>query len=121
MIRLLKADLYKMFRMPSFWVTTLIAWAYNTFFNCAGFYTSLRDAKRAYEVTGSIINLKSFVPECAVFSINISVTFLAVFVIIFAAAEFSTGTIKNVATKGFMREEIYFSKFQKRNIHHFSQ
>ena len=113
MIRLLKADIYKMFRMPSFWITTLVAWGISFINNQSVFYENLKALNDlgSSEVLTNLTSLPSLVPTWAYYSTANSFFYLSIFVIMFAVADFSTGTIKNIATKGFLREEIYFSKF----------
>lgn len=96
MTRLLKTDLYKMFKMTSFWVLTLIT-AVLTFLNVFIVYKAgLGGYTAGSALIGSVQSCKLM---------------LIIFVVIFAVTDFSSGTIKNIASKGFSRISMYLSKF----------
>ncbi len=105
MINILKVDLYKMFKTKSFYVIGIILIT----FSALNAYMYARITLDANEKIG--ISLDSF-NFFTVFMQIISslVIYMTLFVVLFMVSEFSNGTIKNIATKGYLRESIYFSK-----------
>lgn len=104
MINILKVDLYKMFKAKSFYVIGIILAA----FSALNAYAFAKISLDANEELLMLINSNFFV----VFMQNVDsvVTYVTLFVVLFMVSEFSNGTIKNIATKGYLRESIYFSK-----------
>lgn len=105
MINILKVDLYKMFKAKSFYVIGIILAA----FSALNAYMYARITLDANEKIGMFLGSFNFFK---VFTENISsvVIYMTLFVVLFTVSEFSNGTIKNIATKGYLRESIYFSK-----------
>ncbi len=104
MINILKVDLYKMFKTKSFYVIGIILAVFS--------------ALNAYMYARMILDEKIgtfphfYISFFKVFTENISsvAIYMTLFVVLFTVSEFSNGTIKNIATKGYLRESIYFSK-----------
>ncbi|MDQ5983234.1 MAG: ABC transporter permease subunit [Eubacteriales bacterium SKADARSKE-1] len=118
MSKLLKVDFYKMFKTKSFYIIGIILLSFTTLIAIT---TSLLCVD-AYQNIG---NFTSDLGETAIdasvifpgiFSTIAStlssiVTYTSIFMIMFMCSEFSYGTIKNIASKGYRRESIYLSKF----------
>ncbi len=104
MINILKVDLYKMFKAKSFYVIGIILAAFSAL-NAYAFAKIFLDAN---EELLMLINSNFFVVFMQ--NVNSVVTYVTLFVVLFMVSEFSNGTIKNIATKGYLRESIYFSK-----------
>lgn len=110
MSRLLKADLYRLFRSKSFYVCTLVL----TLLLCASAYlvdwtyTLQENAQVSIQTTNLLQDGISY--GLWVFSGGDSHIFMAIFIAIFIASEFSHGTMKNIVSKGFPRYQIYLSK-----------
>ena len=104
MINILKVDLYKMFKAKSFYVIGIILAA----FSALNAYAFAKISLDANEELLMLINSNFFVVFMQ--NVNSVVTYVTLFVVLFMVSEFSNGTIKNIATKGYLRESIYFSK-----------
>lgn len=104
MINILKVDLYKMFKAKSFYVIGIILAA----FSALNAYAFAEISLDANEELLMLINSNFFVVFMQ--NVNSVVTYVTLFVVLFMVSEFSNGTIKNIATKGYLRESIYFSK-----------
>ena len=114
MKNLLAIDFYKLFRTKSFYVISAILLALTVFSSaivCSGF---LRTYEENLLNFGNTVGLGSMLGIAwnIVFSnfSNIGI-FIAIMSILFTCSEFSFGTIKNIASKGYKRAEIYLSKF----------
>lgn len=111
MINILKTDFYKAFRTTSFWVILIINILYTVFFSFCLFVSYLFILE-SHELTDimfdtTIPNFFQSVP-----SILTGSTFLiGIFAIMFFTSDFTYGTIKNIASKGYRRAYIYLSKF----------
>lgn len=110
MINILKTDFYKAFRSVSFWVISVLNVLFVLFssFLMFSIYTTALDEPSDF----SEIILQNFLPFFEFIPQFISqCTFLiGIFAVMFAVSEFSYGTIKNIASKGYRREFIYLSK-----------
>lgn len=104
MINILKVDLYKMFKAKSFYVIGIILAA----FSALNAYAFAKISLDANEKLLMLVNSNFFVVFMQ--NVNSVVTYVTLFVVLFMVSEFSNGTIKNIATKGYLRESIYFSK-----------
>lgn len=110
MTKLLKVDFYKMFKAKSFYVIGAILTALAAI-------NSYLYAK----ITLDALNESSFLSSLGLNTVNLYSSFfgnvrsvilyISIFVVLFICSEFSNGTIKNIATKGYHRESIYLSKF----------
>ena len=108
MLSLLKVDFYKMFRTKSFYIIGLILSvlsALNSYFYAKMVLDSVNNA-------GNFVSYLTVDVFSAIFS-NLEgvITYISLFAVLFMCVEFSNGTIKNIATKGYYRESIYLSKF----------
>ena len=95
---LLKSDFYKLSKMKSFPICLLISIALAVGTICLIEFASVGEV----EIVGSECLLSSFVGDARFF--------IPIVVSIFAASEFGFGTIKNIASRGFGRMNIYWSK-----------
>lgn len=98
---LLKSDFYKLSKMKSFPICLLIVVALTVG------SVFIQDYSAQFLGEGIVYNgsnqlLSTFAGDCKIF--------IAIVVSIFAASEFGFGTIKNIASRGFSRISIYFSK-----------
>jgi len=109
MTNLLKIDFYKMFKAKSFYVIGLIltALAATNSYLYAKMELDYIENIGMFSIPGFSMNFfSSFFTN-----VQSEITYISVFVILFMCSEFSNGTIKNIATKGYKRESIYLSKF----------
>lgn len=112
MLNVLKIDFYKAFRTVSFWVISFLN-VFSVFFaSFTQFSIYLSALDNSSEFSDYILN-SLVVPFFEFFPRFIfNCTFLVgIFAVMFAVSEFSYGTIKNIASKGYRREFIYLSKF----------
>lgn len=107
MLNILKTDFYKAFRTSSFWVISVLSICSSLLLSISVFwlYTDPEFLEAAQQ--SQILNFFNTFP-----SILFGCTFLMlIFAIMFSVSDFSYGTIKNIASKGYRREYIFFSKF----------
>lgn len=97
---LLRSDFYKLSKMKSFPICLLIALALAVGSIFMLDYTAQFVDMGTYNASNTM--LSTFAGDSKIF--------IAIVVSIFAASEFGFGTIKNVASRGFSRIGIYFSK-----------
>lgn len=109
MIKILKTDFFKAVRTPSFWVISLLCVLFSFIVSFSLFFVytipeiSQEFAQNQLFTPNFFSSFLSVVTEC---------TFLVgIFTLMFSVSDFSFGTIKNLASKGYPREFIYFSKF----------
>lgn len=109
MLRLIKSDFYKLFRMKSFYICGIIAAV------LAGLGIFALDAmdKMQYAMYGLE---DMFTSQCTgIYSLTMGISsatlFTTIIVSMFTASEFNFGTIKNIASTGGSRVGIYFSKY----------
>lgn len=111
MLNVLKIDFYKAFRSISFWVISVLNILFVVFSSFLMFSIYVTALNEPSEFSDIILQnvfpffkfVPQFIPQC---------TFLiGIFAVMFAVSEFSYGTIKNIASKGYRREFIYLSKF----------
>lgn len=114
MLNLLKLDLYKMFRQKSFYIIGIISIIFSAFisFMWARNEVAIYFASIKYNMTfdGMAFNTHIFEKIMLETLKNLPVYMPAIFAILFVCSEFSTGTIKNVLTRGLSREKILISK-----------
>lgn len=111
MLNVLKIDFYKAFRTVSFWVISVLNILFVVFSSFLMFSIYVTALNEPSEFSDIILQnvlpffkfIPQFIPQC---------TFLiGIFAVMLAVSEFSYGTIKNIASKGYRREFIYLSKF----------
>lgn len=119
MANLIKSNLYKLFKRKSLYIFSMIY----TALSCMSiFILKIADEIRnktagasedmAIKVEGRLSNFNDGLSLGVEFIVNgEALIFLAVFTAMFIAAEFTHGTIKNIASKGFKRKKIYKSIF----------
>jgi ABC-2 type transport system permease protein len=125
MINLLRAEIYKLLKSKAFYICCLICIAGTLI---VGFtYDFLQKnmtpemLEQIYDTSNSGFNASvpsNLFPDTMdgqfmlsqAFAGNTLQLILAVFVSLFVASEFTTGTIKNMVAKGFSRWKIYFAK-----------
>lgn len=112
MLRLLRSDLYRLFRSKAFYICTGIAtflvvisiiimnWSYGVI-----------SSNNAGTVTVSIPFKDGISYGLSIFSGGDVHLFMAIFIAVFITADFTHGTMKNVVSKGFDRLKIYLSKY----------
>jgi len=114
MLRLLSVDFYKILRAKFFYITlaillglAILSVATNTsiIVKAADSPQGFLDAKELAEFGRGLFWSHIYS------SLSLLSTFVSILAILFFNTEFSYGTIKNIATKGYRREEIYLSKF----------
>lgn len=109
MINLLKVDFYKMFKARSFYVIgailTILAVS-NSYLYAKLVLNTINESGMSSFAGFNLGFFNSFFANVQSVYVSISI-----FVVLFMCSEFSNGTIKNIATKGYRRENIYLSKF----------
>lgn len=110
MSNLLKSDFYKLFKTKSFFVCCIIS----VVLAVASVFILDADAKVSQQsvtagVGGASANLSAAAMLPGSFSGN-GTLFASIVISIIVASEFGFGTIKNIASRGFSRTKIYFSK-----------
>lgn len=115
MSNLLKIDFYKMFKTKSFYIIGIILLAITAMLAVLASLTYVDTyqklaanlgpdaAYNALEGNGVFLIIAN--------SLSGILTYVSIFTIMFMCSEFSFGTIKNIASKGYRRENIYLSKF----------
>lgn len=114
MLNILRTDIYKAIRTASFWVTlglTIVSSMISSFVLFKVFSLIVGspefDIGLELEQGASLPNffqsVSEVMPEC--------LFLIGIFAVMFAISDFSHGTIKNIASKGYHREYIYLSKF----------
>lgn len=122
MLSLIKIDLYKLFRSKAFYITGIIA----AFFAAAIAFTStsgylagyefyLKDIESLKENPQFAFGYEPKMQSSSIFyillqSLPILYLLISIFIILFFCSEFSNGTMKNIASKGYSRVSIYLSK-----------
>lgn len=109
MVRLIKSDLYKLFRMKSFYILGLIA-AVLTVLNIFLLNFADRMQYALYGIEDMFIS-----PYTGVYSFGVGLPTATLFIIIlvsmFVQSEFKFGTMKNIVAAGYDRVCVYLSKF----------
>ena len=115
MINLLKAELYKLQKSRSFWVSgaLIVLFAVSIYL----FYVLLRDGMiNGMDQEGAVI--QGELPALGILDIlrqifanRNAVIFATIFVSLFVLGDYSSGAVKNFEGKGLRREEIYLAKF----------
>lgn len=114
MIRLLRADFYRLFKSKSFYICTIIAmvlvsgsaflmeWSYRMMASSPDLSVSAAGAYSIFQ-DGITYGLQ-------VFYGGNSLLYIAIITAIFVTSEFAFGTMKNAVSKGFPKQQIYLSK-----------
>lgn len=121
MINLIKADFYKLFRSKGFYICTIlsIAFALITLFSTNFTYNTIENlvnadtSPEAQESFSAFLetkpNMVNMLPDS--FKGVFLFTFISIAISLFVASDFSTGVMKNIASKVSKREYIFLSKF----------
>ena len=104
--RLLCVDFYKIFRTKFFYVVSLILVGFNVLISVTSVLAGLRNYEKF-----AFFESKSGAWSVTYANFSNIALLLAILSVLFLCSEFSHGTMKNIATKGFPREFIYLSKF----------
>lgn len=104
--KLLAVDFYKIFRTKFFYVVSLVLVAFDVIVSVVNTLASVGN----YELFSTHVS-KSGAWVIAYSNFSNVCLLLTILTILFFCSEFSSGTMKNIATKGFPREFIYLSKF----------
>ena len=109
MLRLIKSDFYKLFRMKSFYICGIIA----ALLSGLGIFSLNALDKSQYAFYGLEDMFVSQYTGIYALTIGISsaTLFITIMVSMFAPGEFKYGTIKNIVSRGIGRTKIYFSKY----------
>lgn len=115
MINLLNAELYKLRKSRSFWVSGILMALFTV--SIYVFYVLLRDGMiSGMEAEGAVA--RGELPTLGIldmlrqlFANRNAVIFVTVFVSLFVLGDYSSGAVKNFEGKGLRREEIYLAKF----------
>ncbi len=116
MSQLLKLEFRKLFQMKSFYITTLISIALAV---VSVLLTNLtaNAMKQLAEAGDVTISVQTFAGIDSVYATQTSVAngmavmLCGIFSAIFACEDFSSGTIKNIYSKGYSRTSIFFAKY----------
>lgn len=124
MTNLLKSDFYKLLKSKHLYICIIISIAitimslFSTNFTYNYMEQMLNDESMSLEVQEiqenyNFVNIKpNVVNQIPKFFANeLIFTLIAISISMFCTADFKSGTIKNIASKGFRRENIYLSKF----------
>ena len=112
MINLLKADIYKLFKGKAIYVCSVLSavlmaiYLFTEYFRNIETLNSVPEEFKMYVNNG--FSAVMFIPYTFISSVMILLIIVVTIVVVF---DFSNGTIKNYASKGFKREKIYLSKF----------
>lgn len=125
MINLLRSEIYKLFKSKAFYVcciicvvgTAIVAFTYD-FMQKNITPEMLEQMKSASSSGANISNTEGLLTQkfngqillSQAFAQNTLQIVLAVFISLFVASEFTTGTIKNIVSKGFSRFKVYSAK-----------
>ncbi len=101
MSRILKFELYKLFRQKSFYVCTVITAA---LIIISALSTNTLSGTEGFDMTGWIFAAKA--PGNGQFQLMISI-----FTALFICEDFDQNTMKNIISKGYGREQIYIGKY----------
>lgn len=106
MLNILKTDFYKAFRTPSFWVISVITILYSALTSFS-FFWIFTQPEFTELINAVQPNFFQTVPQ-TLFACALPI---GIFAVMSSVSDFNYGTIKNIASKGYGREYIYFSKF----------
>lgn len=109
MINILKVDFYKIFKAKSFYVIGAILTVLSAFSSYLYAKLTLDSINEGGMFSLPGVELGFFNSFFA--NVQGVFTYISIFVVLFMCSEFSNGTIKNIVTTGYPRENIYLSKF----------
>ncbi|MBR2578531.1 MAG: ABC transporter permease, partial [Clostridia bacterium] len=109
MLKLIKSDFYKLFRMKSFYICGVLA----AIFAGLGIFSLNALDKMQYAMYGLEDMFISQYTGIYALTIGLgsATLFVTIVVSMFVPGEFKFGTIKNIVSRGIGRTEIYFSKY----------
>ncbi len=109
MLKLIKSDFYKLFRMKSFYICGVLA----AVFAGLGIFSLNALDKMQYAMYGLEDMFISQYTGIYALTIGLSsaTLFTTIVVSMFVPSEFKFGTIKNIISRGIGRTQIYFSKY----------
>ncbi len=116
MVRLLKADFYKLFRRKAFYICLLVC-GLLAFITVATNVMIYNFSEKEMLEAGFSLEELTLGEEMTGFTAMVNITpsnwliVLGVMISMFVCLDFSSGIIKNVASKGFKRFEMYLSKY----------
>ena len=103
MVNVIKSDIYKTIKSTYFWVLSIIMLILYILSSCINLHFVNKAFIQAGICTNSFFLYLSSIP-------NSTYLFVCLFIMISTGLEFSSGSIKNIASKGYPREFLYFSK-----------
>ena len=104
MSKLLKADIYRLFRTKAFYVCLIIMYC------IIGLNAVIIKMSHTLGIEGEIANYNGITFGLEMLTISNIKLFMGIFIAVFVASEFNFGTMKNLVSKGFDRAKIYLSK-----------
>lgn len=110
MTNILKTDFYKAFRTTSFWVTSILV----ILFSLLESFLIFWGLKMTFDNAELLDLMGNHIPgffQSVLGIISQNIFLSGIFACMFATSDFTYGTIKNTASKGYRREYIYISKF----------
>ena len=103
MVNIIKSDIYKTIKSTYFWVLSIIMLVLYILSSCISLHFVNEAFKQAEICTNSFFSYLYSIPYS-------TYLFVCLFIMISTGLEFSSGSIKNIASKGYPREFLYFSK-----------
>ena len=115
MKELLSFEFRKLWRSKSLWICTIVMIVLNIAsvvitYSTQRMINNLAGTESIFDLGGTVLassGLKSLITSAS--GTNYTILF-AIFVTIFICADFSEGTIKNILSRGFSREQVFFAK-----------
>lgn len=104
MLNLLRSDFYKLFRLKSFYICGIIA----TILGAFDVWFLNHNVNSELGIDASVLGYNGI--YASVMCLGEVVLLLSIFIAMFIPSEFSYGTIKNIASRGISRFNIYVSK-----------
>lgn len=111
MLNILKTDFYKAFRTPSFWVISVITILSSLLSSFSLFWLLTQPEFMAQPELAVFMDIPTNFFGAIPRIITGCIFLIGIFAVMFSVSDFNYGTIKNIASKGYRREYIYFSKF----------
>ena len=108
--KLIAIDFYKIFRTKFFYIIGLVLAALCVLSSVSFVYSSLKNYD-VVGITGGSAEFSKAAWHMVFMNFGNMDMCLVILTILFLCSEFSFGTMKNIATKGYLREGIYLSKF----------
>lgn len=109
MIRLLNANLARLFKSVLFWVSTIGMAAFGVFACVMRYIQIKKELEGGYDIDEQYMSIYNS-SDSFLFAGSVYIMFaIAVFVTLFIGTEYSDGTIRNKLIAGFSRTQIYLS------------